>query len=766
MSSTTDPEEIEDLVARYVDLRESGTAPSAEAFARAHPSKERALRAALEALTETEALIPARDTTLPAVIGRYRVLEQLGRGGMGRVLRVEDPERAGVALALKLFEPPMRATERAAERFRREGELLLGLALPGVVRVLDVGTAGVRPYLVMGLVEGRSLAETLSIARERSRGGEQAPSDLLELPGVGPSWKRAAGLVATLARSLAAVHRAGIVHRDLKPANVIVTPEGQPVLVDFGLVHADSDETLTNTGDLLGTPQYMSPEQARGERADDRADVWGLGCILYELLTLQPPHTGSDPVRVLESVRRRPIVPLAKRAPVVPRDLARIVERALAHQRRFRTSNADLLAADLEAFCADRPVAARDASLTERLARAWVFRRGRILAAGGVFALAIAALPILELRADRLRAQDALVKRTAVEAFLAEDDAATLTAIERLSSEGRADPWNVLLEDLARAREPGASEDPAVAAAVEGVRLAQREQFRESLPHLRDAAWRAPREPLAGVLLARAAERAGELDLAAGEYAAASRLLPGSGHVEARLAQVHYAAKRYDDAKLVVERALASLPDHAESWHLLAKLLYRGGDFARGVDAAQRAITLAGTRATKPMRKNLAALLDKCERFDESQAILRALLDEKPDALESYLDLAFSYDLSHDVKAAHETYERAIALGPNSKLFALQAWLLSGASRKSCERCAAEYAKDPTLLDPDRSESLALDALACKTGREVNTPIVVAQIAVEIARPGRIRKALESMQDSETRDDRLAAITRALRLLK
>lgn len=166
------------------------------------------------------------------------------------------------------------------------------------------------------------------------------------------------------------------------------------------------------------------------------------------------------------------------------------------------------------------------------------------------------------------------------------------------------------------------------------------------------------------------------------------------------------------------------------------------------------------------MRKNLAALLDKCERFDESQAILRALLDEKPDALESYLDLAFSYDLSHDVKAAHETYERAIALGPNSKLFALQAWLLSGASRKSCERCAAEYAKDPTLLDPDRSESLALDALACKTGREVNTPIVVAQIAVEIARPGRIRKALESMQDSETRDDRLAAITRALRLLK
>ena len=140
----------------------------------------------------------------------------------------------------------------------------------------------------------------MTAARSRPRGG-RAPSERLELPGPGPGHARAARVVMLVARAVGAVHRAGALHRDLKPANVVLTADGRPVLIDFGMVVDEGSSTLTRTGDVLGTPQYLAPEIARGERADDRTDVWGLGAILYELLTLGRRAAGTEAVRVLET---------------------------------------------------------------------------------------------------------------------------------------------------------------------------------------------------------------------------------------------------------------------------------------------------------------------------------------------------------------------------------------------------------------------------------------------------------------------------------
>ncbi|HBP19777.1 MAG TPA: serine/threonine protein kinase, partial [Planctomycetes bacterium] len=188
-------------------------------------------------------------------LGPYRLEAELGRGGMGAVYRAFD-ERAQRHVALKVLLPG--ADPEEVLRLRREAEALAQLALPGVVRVHSTGLAEGQPYVDMELIQGESLA-----ARLRREGA---------LPSA-----EAAALTQGLAETLARVHAAGILHRDLKPANVLLHPERGPLLVDFGLARISDRTRLTETGEVMGTPAYMSPEQARGERVDARCDVYGLG---------------------------------------------------------------------------------------------------------------------------------------------------------------------------------------------------------------------------------------------------------------------------------------------------------------------------------------------------------------------------------------------------------------------------------------------------------------------------------------------------------
>ncbi len=252
---------------------------------------------------------------------RYRLGETLGRGGMGEVWKAYD-ERLNRDCAVKV----LRQVEDAAsaERFSREARTLASLRHPGVVTVYDYGVDAGRPYLVMELLPGPSLAE---LVREQGR---------LSVEEV-----RRYGSQAALA--LQAVHDAGIVHRDVKPANLVVDFAGNVRLVDFGIAVGGTQghqPTLTEHGAIIGSAAYLAPEQATGHRADARSDIYGFGCLLMTLLTGKPPFDDDSPVNILGQHLNDPPPRVSERRPDVPVDIDELVEDLLAKRPDDRPASA------------------------------------------------------------------------------------------------------------------------------------------------------------------------------------------------------------------------------------------------------------------------------------------------------------------------------------------------------------------------------------------------------------------------------------------
>ena len=231
-------------------------------------------------------------------IDRYELRGLLGRGGMGEVWRAWDPA-LGREVALKLL---LRGHVRAdlSERFRREAEALARVQHPHVIRVHDAGVHAGRAYLVLELIQGASLEDSL----------QRGPLDP----------RAAVALVAKLADALQAVHEAGLLHRDVKPDNVLLRPDGEPLLTDFGLALHAGDARLTQSGAFVGTPGYLPPEQAAGTRdgAGVPSDVYALGAVLYACLTGQPPHGALDAVQLLLAAERLPPPPSTRVATLPP----------------------------------------------------------------------------------------------------------------------------------------------------------------------------------------------------------------------------------------------------------------------------------------------------------------------------------------------------------------------------------------------------------------------------------------------------------------
>ncbi|MEV2278935.1 protein kinase [Nocardiopsis sp. NPDC049922] len=207
---------------------------------------------------------------------RYRLEEQVGSGGMGAVWRATDT-LLNRPVAVKLLHPSQMAEPTARQRFRTEGRIAAGLSHPGIAQVYDYGEEDGRAFLIMELVVGVSLSQVL---REQ---GRLSPDQTLDF-------------VCQSAQALAAAHARGVVHRDIKPGNLLVTGEGQIKLTDFGIARGDMSVTLTQTGMVMGTAQYISPEQASGRPASSASDLYALGVVAYECLAGQPPFTGDNPV--------------------------------------------------------------------------------------------------------------------------------------------------------------------------------------------------------------------------------------------------------------------------------------------------------------------------------------------------------------------------------------------------------------------------------------------------------------------------------------
>ncbi|WP_369260637.1 Stk1 family PASTA domain-containing Ser/Thr kinase [Streptomyces sp. R35] len=276
--------------------------------------------------------------------GRYELGHVLGRGGMAEVYLAHDT-RLGRQVAVKTLRADLARDPSFQARFRREAQSAASLNHPAIVAVYDTGEDYIDgtsiPYIVMEYVDGSTLRELLHSGRKL------LPERTLEMT---------IGILQALEYS----HRAGIVHRDIKPANVMLTRNGQVKVMDFGIARAMGDVgmTMTQTAAVIGTAQYLSPEQAKGEQVDARSDLYSTGCLLYELLTVRPPFIGDSPVAVAyQHVREEPQPPSVFDPEITP-EMDAIVLKALVKDPDYRYQSADEMRADIEACLDGQPVAA------------------------------------------------------------------------------------------------------------------------------------------------------------------------------------------------------------------------------------------------------------------------------------------------------------------------------------------------------------------------------------------------------------------------
>jgi serine/threonine protein kinase/Tfp pilus assembly protein PilF len=296
----------------------------------------------------------------PAVPG-YEILEELGRGGMGVVYKACQL-RLNRLVALKMMLAGTYAGPQDLARFHNEARAVAHLQHPNIVQIHEVGEQDGRPFFSMEFVDGGSLAHQLN-------GVPQPPP-------------QAAQLVETLARAVQAAHQRGIIHRDLKPANVLLMADGLPKIADFGLAkQMDAGAGQTRTGEIIGTPSYMAPEQAEGRTKEigPATDVYALGAILYEMLTGRPPFRGATPLDTLDQVRTAEPVSPRQLQPKMPRDLETICLKCLRKEPGKRYASALALADDLRRFLNHEPIQARPVSRVEKL---WRWRQRNPYVAG------------------------------------------------------------------------------------------------------------------------------------------------------------------------------------------------------------------------------------------------------------------------------------------------------------------------------------------------------------------------------------------------
>jgi predicted Ser/Thr protein kinase len=299
---------------------------------------------------ERERLGVSETLTTPRRLGDYELLEEIGRGGMG-VVYLARQVNLNRQLAVKMILRGPLASHSDRERFLAEAQAAARLDHVGIVPVYQVGEEGGRLYFSMKYIQGPTLSELL-------QSGPLPP-------------RQAAVLLAKVSRAIDFAHQNGVLHRDLKPSNILLDEEGEPHVTDFGLAKQLADpHSVTQSGAVMGTPAYMSPEQAAGTKGvGPTSDVYSLGAILYHMLTGEPPFQATSPVdAVMKVIEQDPIAPRQLNRDV-DRDLELIAVRCLQKPPDLRYASASALAADLEAFLNNEPIAARTGRFTQVLSR-------------------------------------------------------------------------------------------------------------------------------------------------------------------------------------------------------------------------------------------------------------------------------------------------------------------------------------------------------------------------------------------------------------
>ncbi len=322
-----------------------------------------------DSLQTLQDLSTAPDTAqrTPETLPGYEIVRELGRGGMG-VVYLAKQIRLKRLVALKMILHGGHAGANLVSRFRTEAEAVARIRHPGIIQIHEVGEHNGLPWFSLEYCSGGNLSMRLA----------ESP-----LTPVG-----VAELVEKLARAVAAAHAKGVIHRDLKPANVLLDADGEPKVTDFGLAKLLDAESGTRTGNVMGSPSWMAPEQAAGDarKVGPTADVYALGAILYECLTGRPPFRGATALETIDQIRRLEPVPPRQLNPRVPRDLETICLKCLEKEPDRRYSGAEALADDLARFLSGMPVSVRAVGAFERTVR-WASRKPTLAAAYGLTAV-------------------------------------------------------------------------------------------------------------------------------------------------------------------------------------------------------------------------------------------------------------------------------------------------------------------------------------------------------------------------------------------
>lgn len=571
---------------------------------------------------------PDPDPTLLR-LGDFELLRELGRGGMGIVYEARQIS-LNRRVALKVLPPSLGLSPDARKRFEREAQAAAKLHHTNIVPVHAIGEENGHGFYAMELVEGQSLDRVLAdlvdhrpnrlidetvtraaqgtAPRASHSGSEHATSSLSDTAAGSRDWFCAvAELVAEVADALHYAHGRGVIHRDIKPANLMLSADGRLCVTDFGLARVSEEPGLTVTGSLLGTPAYMSPEQIAAGRitVDHRTDIYSLGAVLYELLTLQRPFGGSTREEVLTAVMTRDPRPPRRLNPRIPLDLETICLKALEKDPAGRYSSAGNLAQDLRQYLMGGLIAARRTSVMRRAAK-YVRRHpiGVTIGLAGIAVLIVGALAWQGF--SRARAEK--VERAIGAAQLAIDNGDYRDGLVRIESALAIDPDRPdalilragLLIELDRAREAvldarrmlGRDEKnlaahlilALAAGSVESLsRAKELKRIEELFPS--EALETADNYYLRALATADPGEAVGLLDQA---------LDLDPSHMRALAARVSHmiAMKRFREALADADRMLAASPDSAWGWRRKAQIYGQMGDDGRARSAIDRAIEL------------------------------------------------------------------------------------------------------------------------------------------------------------------------------
>ncbi len=668
--------------------------------------------------------------------GPYVVVEELGRGGMGVVYRARQ-EPLGRLVALKVLVEPK---GRRLERFVREARAAAKLDHPNVVRIHDVGVEEGFIYYSMELLEGKPLDRILF---------EEG-----KLP-----WRRALAVLEPICRAVAHVHANNLLHRDLKPANILVTRGEKPVLIDFGLVRAldDEDVKLTRSGAAIGTPQYMSPEQVRGIRAeiDERTDVWALGVIIFELISGDRPYQGDTGAELYSAIQLDDAPRLRTVVPGCPPAVDAIVAKALERDKERRYPSALALAEDMtRALQGDAPEAN---ALRERLAR--IVRRARL----GTLAITLVGVALVVVAGLAVRA---LALKREREATLARE-AADREHVRRIA-------LDVIARARARTAAASLADDPAAARAAAEDSVAAIDSLEETLVRAAvtdggraearsQASAReveaAARDAL--VARARAALAAGGRDAFVVAERDAARARRGAAD-EVELAGLHAAAlvalERADEALTALGPALAAHPDDP-------RLLLREGEAKIAAGEAKEGVALVERAAAahpEDVALRVARARASLDAGDPETALqLVAALGEKAEA--GTLGVEAALAAGQTSRAANLAREIAKKRGPEDAS-GLKARALVARARGDEElqerllgKLLARSPLDPELLAwRARARILGLDAGAANDLR------AAAENAASPRRRVRIELELAALDDALGKSDEAArAVERA-----